>query len=107
MLLAITYHYLVQAARVPVRPFLRVVQLSFWFQVNNPHNNNLADFQSELPLYERSGALVNFLLKYRQEEGMSRTSSGLTPSQIEGLTVTMFEYGIVEEGDVILTQVGD
>lgn len=74
-------------------------------QVRNPRNH-LADFQAELPLYERSGALVEFLLAYRQENRMSSIYSGLTPCQVEGLAVTMFEHGIVEEEDVILTQVG-
>lgn len=63
------------------------------------------DFEAERPLYERSGALVEFLLEYRQEVD-TQGVDGLTPSQVEDLAITMFEYGIVEEEDVTLAQVG-
>ena len=75
--------------------------------MRNPHNY-LADFQAELPLYERSDALVDFLLTYSraiQSEASSSGFIGLTPYHVEALAVTMFEYGIVEEEDITLTQV--
>lgn len=73
-------------------------------QARNP-NNLLADFQAELPLYERSGALVEFLLEHQKEGDQASVSSGLTPARVESLALTMFEVGIVEEADVILAQV--
>lgn len=72
-------------------------------QVRNPHNS-LADFQAELPLYEKSGALVAFLLDYTQ--ATTEASDGLTMSRVQALAVTMYEYGIVDDADVALTQVG-
>lgn len=72
------------------------------FQVRNPHNY-MADFQAELPLYEQSGALVEFLLEY--SEANSTPSGGLTWSLVEALAVTMYEYGIVDTADVALAQV--
>lgn len=83
--------------------FLRVAEITL-FQVRNPHDY-LGDFQAELPLYERAGALVDFLLSYTEAEGTSN-SGGLTWSRVEDLAVTMYEYGIVEEEDVLLAQVG-
>lgn len=74
------------------------------FQVRNPHNH-LGDFEAELPLYERADALVKFLLEYLKAETMSN-AVGLTWSVMEDLAVTMYEYGIVGEEDVALTQVG-
>lgn len=73
--------------------------------MRNPHND-LADFHAEMPLYERSGALVEYLVEYSKEEVVSATSGGLTPTRIERLAVTMYEYGIVDIEDVALTQVG-
>lgn len=63
----------------------------------------MADFQAELPLYEQSGALVEFLLEY--SEVNSTPSGGLTWSLVEALAVTMYEYGIVDTADVALAQV--
>lgn len=77
---------------------------SYFFQVRNPHDY-LGDFQAELPLYEQAGALVEFLLRHTQAEAMSN-SGGLTWSRVEDLAVTMYEYGIVDEKDVVLAQVG-
>ncbi|CAM9714905.1 unnamed protein product, partial [Laminaria digitata] len=69
----------------------------------NPHNC-LADFQAELPLHERSGALVSFLQTYRRES-IAATASGMDLSHlIEDLAVTMYEHGILGKMDVKLTQ---
>lgn len=58
---------------------------------------------AELPLFERSGSLIEFLLQYRD---LVRNASAL-PLEIEALAVAMYEYGIVEGEDVALMQVGD
>lgn len=68
----------------------------------------LDDFQAELPLYEQSGALVDFLLQYRhavEDEASAPASPRSQASRIEALSVTMYEHGIVEGDDVVLTQV--
>lgn len=72
-------------------------------QFRNPHNY-LADFQAELPLYERSGALVAFLESYRREANAASESGVDLPRMIEDLAVTMFEHGILGKLDVKLTQ---
>eukprot|EP00903_Cladosiphon_okamuranus_P008177 g7876.t1 len=71
---------------------------------SNAQSEGLADFQAEMPLYERSGALVKFLVEYSQTEALSSTSGSLTPTRIEDLIVKMYEYGVVEGEDVALTQ---
>ncbi|CAM9162841.1 unnamed protein product [Ectocarpus sp. 13 AM-2016] len=71
-----------------------------WVEQVANTRNNLADFKAELPLYQRSGALAEFLLQYR---GLGSNVSAL-PLEIEALAVTMYEYGIVEDEDVALTQ---
>eukprot|EP00903_Cladosiphon_okamuranus_P008646 g8290.t1 len=110
MLLPVTVHgrvsdiwrsYFTQAL-LPLANAAPVFAPAWVEQVRNPHDY-LGDFQAELPLYERAGALVDFLLRYTQEEGVSN-SGGLTWSRIEGLAVTMYEYGIVGEEDVMLAQ---
>ncbi|CAN0474108.1 unnamed protein product, partial [Ectocarpus sp. 12 AP-2014] len=68
-------------------------------QVGNPRNSQ-ADFMAELPLYVKSGALVEFLLQYR--DLLPNTSA--MPLEIEALAVAMYEYGIVEGEDVALMQ---
>ncbi|CAN0343703.1 unnamed protein product, partial [Ascophyllum nodosum] len=75
-------------------------------QVRNVHDY-LADFQAELPLYQRSGALVAFLLEYRSQLDEIDPSDGRFTSimeRVEALAITMYEYGILEEVDVELTQ---
>ncbi|CAM9456834.1 unnamed protein product [Ectocarpus fasciculatus] len=70
-------------------------------------NSYQDDFQAELPLYEQSGALVDFLLRYRravEDEASAMASPNSQASRIEALSVTMYEHGIVEGGDVVLTQ---
>ncbi|CAM9902778.1 unnamed protein product, partial [Ectocarpus sp. 4 AP-2014] len=71
-----------------------------WVEQEESPRNYLADFKAELPLYERSGALVEFLLQYRD---LFPNASAL-PGEIEALAVTMYEYGIVEDEDVALMQ---
>ncbi len=63
------------------------------FQDRNPHNF-LADFNSELPLYERSGALIEFLAK------IQFPMDGPFQQQILQLWNEMYQYGILEESDV-------
>ena len=75
-------------------------------QVRNAHDY-LADFQAELPLYQKSGALAAFLVNYRSHVSASASSGGLVPlimDRMETLIITMYEYGILEEADVKLTQ---
>lgn len=59
-----------------------------------------------MPLYQRAGALVEFLVKYSQEEALTSGSRGLTWSNIQRLAVTMYEHDIIEREDVTLAQVG-
>ncbi|CAM9705879.1 unnamed protein product [Ectocarpus sp. 4 AP-2014] len=70
-------------------------------------NSYRDDFQAELPLYEQSGALVDFLLQYRhavEDEASAQASPVSQASRIEALSVRMYEHGIVEGEDVVLTQ---
>jgi len=62
----------------------------------------MADFMAELPLYQQSGALTSFLVDYRRNIDASLTSSIV--ERVEGLTIAMYEHGIIEEADVVLTQ---
>jgi len=71
---------------------------AFVNQFRNPHSY-LADFESEMQLYLRAGALTSFLV------GWVPTDENLPlAGRIEELAITMFEYGILEERDVVLTQ---
>lgn len=72
-------------------------------QIRNPHNY-LADFQAELPLYERSGALVAFLDEHRRQAENTSLADVSLPERIEALSVAMYEYGIIGATDVELTQ---
>lgn len=72
-------------------------------QVRNSHSY-LADFQAELPLYERSGALVNFLVEYRRQLAEGSAAGSSLPERIDALSIAMYEYGILDEADVELTQ---
>ncbi|CAN0393463.1 unnamed protein product, partial [Hapterophycus canaliculatus] len=72
-------------------------------QVRNPHNY-LADFQAELPLYEQSGALVSFLRDHRSQSAAARKAGVSLPERIDALMVEMYEYGILGEADVELSQ---
>ncbi|CAM9486179.1 unnamed protein product [Ectocarpus sp. 8 AP-2014] len=110
MLLPVTVHgrvsdiwrsYFTQAL-LPLANAVPVFAPAWVEQIRNPHDY-LGDFQAELPLYERAGALVEFLLWYADEKGASN-SGGLTWSLVEDLAVMMYEYGIVDEEDVVLTQ---
>ena len=71
----------------------------------------MSDFEAELGLYERSGALVTHLAaNWRQNnapEGVAaaaRSPAALSPVQIQDLAIDMYEHGIVEEEDVTLTR---
>ena len=65
-------------------------------QYRNAHNY-LADFNSELPLYQQAGALVDALLKWKP------TSASL-PGRLEELYILMYEMSIVGKDDVRLAQ---
>lgn len=64
----------------------------------------MADFQAELPLYERSGALVAFLDNIRKKTGRDSTNVLSMTALIEELIVEMYEYDIVQALDVELSQ---
>ncbi|CAN0100995.1 unnamed protein product [Ectocarpus fasciculatus] len=72
-------------------------------QIRNPHNY-LADFQAELPLYEQSGALVTFLDAHRRQSAAASEAGVGLPERIDALMVEMYEYGVLEEADVQLSQ---
>ncbi|CAN0540796.1 unnamed protein product, partial [Ectocarpus sp. 8 AP-2014] len=72
-------------------------------QIRNPHNY-LADFQAELPLYEQSGALVAFLDGHRRQSVAASEAGVDLPERIDALMVEMYEYGVLEEADVQLSQ---
>ncbi|CAM9455259.1 unnamed protein product [Scytosiphon promiscuus] len=72
-------------------------------QIRNPHNY-LADFQAELPLYEQSGALVSFLGEHRSQSAAASQAGVSLPERIDALMVEMYEYGILGEADVELSQ---
>jgi len=65
-------------------------------QYRNAHNY-LADFNSELPLYQQAGALVDALLAWRP-------ATATMPGRLEELYVLMYEMGIVGAADVRLAQ---
>jgi len=65
-------------------------------QYRNAHNY-LADFNSELPLYQQAGALVQSL------EAWKPTSDNL-PGRLEELYIYMYEMAIVGLDDVKLAQ---
>jgi hypothetical protein len=65
-------------------------------QYRNAHNY-LADFNSELPLYQQAGALVDALLTWSP-------SSPSLPGRIEELYVMMYEMAIIGIDDVRLAQ---
>lgn len=70
--------------------------------MRNPHNN-FADFQAELELYERSGALIGFLVDRRASIVAAGKSNAPLPELIESLAVDMYEYSIIDDVDVALT----
>jgi len=111
MLLPVTVHgrvsdiwrsYFTQAL-LPLTDSVVAFSPSWVHQFRNPHNY-LADFQAELPLYERSGALVEFLELFRNESIFAGKNGTDLPSLIEDLVISMYEHGIVERKDVKLTQ---
>ena len=65
-------------------------------QVRNVHSY-LADLNAEVPLYERSGALIALLLR-------TPLRAAHLPGQAEELVIAMYEHGILEIEDVRLTQ---
>ena len=66
------------------------------FQDRNPHNY-LSDFNSEIPLYQRSGALVEFLRR-------SELSSETLPERFIELWDLLYQYNIIEAEDIVLAQ---
>jgi len=65
-------------------------------QFRNAHNY-LADFNSELPLYQQSGSLVELLLKWRP------TSTSIA-GRLEELYILMYEVNVIGMADVQLVQ---
>jgi hypothetical protein len=67
-------------------------------QDRNVHNY-LADLQSEVPLYERAGALVDYLLAWKYD-----AVGGTFEGAMERLYVDLYEYEIIEWEDVVMVQ---
>ncbi|CEO94321.1 STELLO glycosyltransferase [Plasmodiophora brassicae] len=65
-------------------------------QFRNPHSY-LADFDSEIPLYTRAGALVEFLHQWS-------SAATTLPGRVEQLWIALYERGYVEMKDVVLVQ---
>ena len=65
-------------------------------QYRNAHNY-LADFNSELPLYQQAGALVDALLAWKP-------AASTMPGRVEELYILMYEMNIVGLDDVKLAQ---
>lgn len=65
-------------------------------QFRNPHNY-LADFDAELPLYSKSGALIAFL---REWEGTADTF----PGRVDQLYIALYEREFIEIEDVFLSR---
>jgi len=106
LLLPITVHGRVSdiwrsyiAQRLMWRYGLRVAFMRpFVDQDRTPHNY-LKDFQAEVPLYLRAGGLVDFLSSW------SPSSPDLPlPAEYEELLIALYENGVVEEADVLVTQ---
>jgi hypothetical protein len=68
-------------------------------QFRNAHSY-LADFNSELPLYERSLRLVEQLSEWKPSPSCARS----LPARMEELWVFMYEHAYIEMGDVVLVQ---
>lgn len=81
-----------------VRGGMQVAFVRPWVkQMRTPHNF-LKDFQAELPLYERAGALAEFLRDWKPP-----TTGGL-PAAFEALYIALYEVGVVEYADVQMAQ---
>ena len=65
-------------------------------QFRNAHNY-LSDFNSELPLYQQSSALVEALRRWKP-------SAPSLAGRLEQLYVFMYEIGVIEASDVSLAQ---
>jgi len=76
---------------------LRIAFTTPWVtQYRNAHNY-LADFNSEIPLYQQAGALVSALLEWQP-----RARS--IPGRLEELYILMYEMAILGHNDVLLVQ---
>eukprot|EP00906_Rhabdomonas_costata_P020517 RCo029880 len=106
MLLPITVHgrvsdiwrsYVVQRLLWDIGDGSGVVFRPPWVtQIRNAHNY-LADFDSELPLYQKAPALIKFLARWRSDEPT-------LPLRFLRLIVDLYEHNIVELGDVIVAR---
>jgi hypothetical protein len=67
-------------------------------QYRNAHNY-LADFNSEIPLYQQAGALVQALLDWKPK-------AATMPGRIEELYILMYEMNVLGLDDVKLAQAG-
>ena len=68
-----------------------------WVTQRRNAHNYLADFNSEQPLYQQSGALVRALLEWKP-------AAATLPGRLEELYIFMYEMGVVEQEDVALAQ---
>jgi len=76
---------------------MRIAFAAPWVtQYRNAHNL-LGDFNSEVPLYQQAGALVDALLAWRPQ-------SDSVPGRLEELYIFMYERTIIGLGDVQLAQ---
>lgn len=109
MLLPVTVHGRVSdiwrsfiAQRIMRDVGLRVAFTQPWVrQVRNPHAY-LADFQAELPLFLRAGAFARWLKRWQPPINVSGNQTLL--SMMEALVISCYEIGLIEIGDVKLTQ---
>ena len=65
-------------------------------QYRNPHDY-MADFNSELPLYQTSQELVKALIGWK-------SNATNVPGRLEDLAIFMYEYGFLEFSDIALYQ---
>lgn len=104
MFLPITVHgrvsdiwrsYILQRVFKETRQSL-VFTAPFVYQYRNAHDY-LADFQSELTLYEKSGVLVDLL------DEMKILSDRTPIEMVQDIMVHLYNYGVIEEADVVLS----
>ncbi|CAM9930492.1 unnamed protein product, partial [Sphacelaria rigidula] len=75
-----------------------------WVEKLGPQRDTAEDMAAEEYMHEQTGTLVEFLAEYRSRDAETRSARDVTLAErIEALAVTMYEYAIVEEEDVILT----
>ena len=106
MLLPVTVHGRVSdiwrsyvAQRLMWKYGMRVAFMKPWVDQERTAHDYLRDFDSEQPLYLRAGGLLDFLRAWRPSQ------EGLTlAAEQEELIVALYEHGVLEKEDVLLTQ---